>query len=104
MVSKYNKCPKCGGRKPHLMTCIDCGYSFLKEYKESEKKSRTREIEKARKNRNTGQSKKTRKNRKYGRPVQEIMICQSCDGTGGALGTCVKCGGRGFMRKDDSIA
>lgn len=31
MVNKYTECPKCGGRKPYLMACIDCGYSFLKE-------------------------------------------------------------------------
>jgi NAD-dependent SIR2 family protein deacetylase len=30
MTSDINKCPKCGGRKPSLMACVDCGYSFLK--------------------------------------------------------------------------
>jgi ribosomal protein L32 len=30
MTSDLNKCPECGGKKPPLMACVDCGYSFFK--------------------------------------------------------------------------
>lgn len=39
MVNRYKKCPKCGGRKPYLMACIDCGYSYLQYRKPKIKKS-----------------------------------------------------------------
>jgi ribosomal protein L32 len=28
-LKSYKKCPKCGGRKPTLMACLDCGFSRL---------------------------------------------------------------------------
>jgi len=40
MVSEYKKCPKCGGRKPLLMACIDCNYNFLQERKKRKQKSK----------------------------------------------------------------
>ena len=34
-----DNCPKCGGNKPSLMACLDCGYSYLKSKSEQVKAS-----------------------------------------------------------------
>lgn len=45
MGTQYTTCPICGGRKPKLMACIDCGYSYLQRiFKAPGKRSATNDV------------------------------------------------------------